>query len=61
LQDSSSTAFKRDIIAYSRSINADEDVIALVESLSGYMELCDQYHVHKALQENVTARKKSSR
>ena len=53
--------FKRHIIEYSRSINADEDVIALVESLNGYMKFRDQYHVHKALQESVTARKKRSR
>lgn len=54
-------AFKRDIIEYSRSINADEDVIALVESQNGYMRFRDQYYVHKALQENVAAKKKSSR
>lgn len=50
-------AFKQGIIEYARSINADEDVIALFESLNGYMEFRDQYHLHKALQENITEKK----
>lgn len=51
-------AFKHSIIEHAKSRNnADRDVIALLESLNGYMEFRDQYHVAKALQENVTARK----
>jgi hypothetical protein len=51
-------AFKHAIVGYAKSINAGEDVIALFESLNGYIEFRDQYHVYKALQENVAAKKK---
>lgn len=51
-------AFKHNILEYAKSINTDRDVVALFESLNGYMEFRDQYHVAKALQENVIAKKK---
>ena len=58
-------AFKHNIIEYVKSINADaeeeeekEDVVALFESLNGYIQFHDQYHVQKALEENVPAKKK---
>jgi hypothetical protein len=50
-------AFKHSIIEYAKNKNVDRDVAALLESLNGYMEFRDQYHVAKALQENVTAKK----
>jgi len=51
-------AFKHSIVGYAKSISAGDDVIALFDSLNGYIEFKDQYHVHKALQENVTTKKK---
>jgi hypothetical protein len=63
-------AFKHSIIDYVKSVNAGaekgkeeeqeekEDVIALFESLNGYIQFHDQYHVQKALEEYVTAKKK---
>jgi hypothetical protein len=57
-------AFKRNIIDYIKSINADteeeekEEIVALFESLNGYIQFHDQYHVQKALEENVPAKKK---
>jgi predicted esterase YcpF (UPF0227 family) len=51
-------AFKHKIIDYAKSVNADQDVIALFESLDGYIEFRDQYHLQKALEENVIAKKK---
>jgi hypothetical protein len=54
-------AFKHNIIDYVKSINADkekEDVVALFESLNGYIQFRDQYHVQKALEENVSTKKK---
>jgi hypothetical protein len=54
-------AFKHNIIDYVvRSINAEEkeDIVALFESLNGYIQFSDQYHVQKALEENVPAKKK---
>lgn len=50
-------AFKNTIIEYAKSINSGRDVVALFESLNGYMEFRDQYHLYKALQENVTSKK----
>src|SRR5688572_497059 len=51
-------AFKQNIVDYARSINADKDVIALFESLNGYIEFRDQYHLYKALQKNIASKKK---
>jgi len=51
-------AFKQGIVEFARSVNANKYVIALFESLNGYIEFRDQYHVRKALQENVASRKK---
>jgi hypothetical protein len=55
-------AFKHNIIDYVKSINADaeekEEILALFESLNGYIQFHDQYHVQKALEENVPAKKK---
>jgi hypothetical protein len=50
-------AFKHTIVGYAKSINAGDDVIALFESLNGYIEFRDQYHVYKALQENIASKK----
>jgi hypothetical protein len=54
-------AFKHNIIDYVKSINADEekeDFVALFESLNGYIQFRDQYHVQKALEENIPTKKK---
>jgi hypothetical protein len=53
-------AFKHNIIDYVKRINAEEkeDIVALFESLNGYVQFRDQYHVQKALEENVPAKKK---
>jgi hypothetical protein len=50
--------FKDGILDYAKSINADQDIISLFESLNGYMEFRDEYHVLKSLQENSIAKKK---
>src|SRR5688572_186830 len=56
-------AFKHNIIDYVKSINAGaekgkeeekEDIVALFESLNGYIQFHDQYHVQKALEGNVS-------
>lgn len=51
-------AFKNNIIDYARSINADQDVISLLQSLNGYIEFRDEYHIKKSLEENSAAKKK---
>lgn len=51
-------AFKNNIIDYAKSISADPDVVALFESLNGYMEFRDLYHVQKAIEENSPQKKR---
>jgi endonuclease V-like protein UPF0215 family len=52
-------AFKNNIVDYVRSITTiDKDVISLFESLDGYIKFKDPYHVQKALEENIPAKKK---
>ena len=52
-------AFKNNIIDYIRSIvTTDKDMISLFESLDGYIKYKDPYHVQKALEENIPAKKK---
>lgn len=59
-------AFKHNIIDHVRGINtsgdekgqADEDIVALFESLDGYIQFRDSYHVQKAFEENIPSKKK---
>ena len=56
-------AFKHNILDHIRKINVDrggegQDVIALFESLNSYIQFRDQYHVQKAFEENIPAKKK---
>ena len=57
-------AFKHNILDHIRKINMDKaaeeekDVVALFESLDGYIQFRDQYHVQKAFEENIPAKKK---
>lgn len=58
-------AFKHNILDHIRTLNANnnqqekkEDVVALFESLDGYIQFRDQYHVLKAFEENIPAKKK---
>lgn len=57
LKDLSFPAFKHNIIEHVKRQKADQDVIALFESLDGYIEFRDQYHIRKALEENIPAKK----
>jgi hypothetical protein len=58
-------AFKHNIIDHVRSITAtnddkgeQDDIVALFESLNGYIQFRDQYHVQKAMEENIPSKKK---
>ena len=60
-------AFKHNIIDHVRGIintsrdekgQADEDIVALFESLDGYIQFRDSYHVQKAFEENIPSKKK---
>src|SRR5918998_177206 len=53
-------AFKNNIIDHVKSINThdEEDIVSLFESLDGYIQYRDEYHVRKAFEENIPAKKK---
>jgi hypothetical protein len=60
-------AFKHNIIDHVKSIktpdnnnnnNDDDDIIALFESLDGYIQFRDPYHVQKAFEENIPVKKR---
>lgn len=56
-------AFKHNILDHIRKISSEKeeqekDVVALFESLDGYIQFRDQYHVQKAFEENIPAKKK---
>ena len=55
-------AYKKDIVDYAtRNVNADSDMLALFESLDGYIEYRNLYHDKKALEENNSKRKRPIR
>jgi hypothetical protein len=56
-------AFKHNIIDHVKSIKTrddeeEDDILALFESLDGYIQFRDPYHVQKAFEENIPAKKK---
>ena len=54
-------AFKNNIIDHVKSINIhdeEEDIVSLFESLDGYIQFRDPYHVQKAFEENIPAKKR---
>ncbi len=58
-------AFKHNIIDHVRSIitthddeEEQDDIFALLESLDGYIQFRDPYHVQKAFEENIPYKKK---
>ncbi|MFL6469442.1 MAG: C2H2-type zinc finger protein [Nitrososphaeraceae archaeon] len=51
-------AFKNNIVEHVRSVTRDKDMISLFESLDGYIKFKDPYHVQKAIEENIPAKKK---
>ena len=61
-RDLSFPALKRDIISFVKgnSTSVDAQVLALFESLDGYIEYKDTYHLRKALEENNSEKKKTN-
>jgi len=56
-------AFKHNILDHIRKIigemnEEEKDIIALFESLDGYIQFRDEYHVQKAFEENIPTKKK---
>ena len=52
-------AFKNNILEYINKVTTDTNVIALFESLDGYIKFRDIYHVQKALEENNPEKKQT--
>ncbi|MDQ3869203.1 MAG: hypothetical protein M3250_06565 [Thermoproteota archaeon] len=52
-------AFKNNILEYVHQVTSDKNVIALFESLDGYIKFKDLYHVKKALEENNPEKKQT--
>jgi hypothetical protein len=51
-------AYKRDIINHVKATSiADSDIVSLFESLDGYIEFRDLYHIRKALEVNLPQKK----
>ena len=61
-KDLSFPALKRDIVNHVKgnSSSADPEVVALFESLDGYIEYKDTYHLRKALEQNNSEKKKTN-
>lgn len=52
-------AFKNNILEYINKVTTDTNVIALFESLDGYIKFRDVHHVQKALEENNPEKKQT--
>ena len=61
-KDLSFPALKRDIVNHIKGnfYSADPQVVSLFESLDGYIEYKDAYHLRKALEENNSEKKKTN-
>jgi len=46
-------AYKNDIIHYLKNITNDEDTISLFQSLDGYIQYNDLYHIRKSIEQNI--------
>ena len=53
-------AFKNNIIDHIKKATKDPDIIFLFESLDGYIQYKDQYHVQKALEVNDPKKKEEN-
>src|SRR5215471_19461716 len=60
LEDLNFPAFKNNIIDHVKKATNDPDVISLFESLDGYIQYKDQYHVQKALEVNDPKKKEGN-
>ena len=60
LGDLNFPAFKNNIIDHIKKATKDQDAISLFESLDGYIQYKDQYHVQKALEVNDQEERRKS-
>src|SRR5919197_1043437 len=60
IKDLSFPAFKKDIINQAKyASSANPEIIALFQSLNGYIQYNDIYHIRKAIEENNSEKKKA--
>ena len=50
-------AYKNDILRYLKNITNDEDTISLFQSLDGYIQYNDLYHIRKSIEQNNPEKK----
>jgi hypothetical protein len=53
-------AYKSDILLYLENKNIDEEIISLFESLDGYIQYNEIYHVRKSIEQNIPEKKLSN-
>ncbi len=53
-------AYKNDIIYHLKNENADKEIVSLFESLDGYIQYKDTYHVRKSIDQNIPKKKLSN-
>lgn len=53
-------AYKNEILPHLKNKNTDKEIISLFESLDGYIQYNDLYHVRKSLEQNIPEKKFSS-
>lgn len=50
-------AYKNDILSHLKNKNIDKEIISLFESLDGYIQYNDLYHVRKSIEQNIPEKK----
>jgi hypothetical protein len=53
-------AYKNDILSHLKNKNIDKEIISLFESLDGYIQYNDLYHVRKSIEQNIPEKKLSN-
>jgi hypothetical protein len=53
-------AYKNDILPHLKNKNTDKEIISLFESLDGYIQYNDLYHVRKSIEQNIPEKKFSN-
>jgi hypothetical protein len=50
-------AYKNDILYHLKNENADKEIASLFETLDGYIQYKDTYHVRKSIEQNIPKKK----
>ena len=50
-------AYKNNILYHLKNKNVDREIVSLFESLDGYIQYKDTYHVRKSIEQNIPKKK----